>query len=578
MPSQSPQPSQLPQPSQSPHQPETRLLRARVLLLRLLALVACLPGLAVAAGTPAGTVISNTAVFDSEGGGEVRSNTYSLQVTSVCALALSPAAQTRTVQVGDSAVFAHTLTNDGNDVHRFVLSVSGGAKVSVDRNANNQVDADEAPISALSLDADQSAALLYSGTVSALGTSSLNGGGLAWTLDAECPDPADGTALATDTLVARASSLTLTKTLGGPAQVSAGDTVSYTLTLGNPNAVAVQGVTLGDVLPPQETLVNSEPPPTLTGLSSAAGQPLEWQIGTLEPGESRQFVVQVRTLATTPDDTLIVNVAVASSPDLPGTVQASAALRVFSSRLLLQKKVQETVADTGDTLHYTLTLSNPSGAALGGGVVRDVPGAGLGYLPGTARLDNQPLPDPAVLDAQHGGPALEFAVGALAAGQSRVLTYALQVSPSAGPLLENVASARAYGAAAAEVSAVVLSNVAQARTAHRAALFGGRADLAGRVYIDLSHVGHYVDGLDTPVPGARIVLAGGQEATSDAQGRYHFASLPPGHYALRLDPRSTPWAALPWPGDNGLNGSRAVELWGLAVVDFPLRRNTGGAR
>ena len=129
-----------------------------------------------------------------------------------------------------------------------------------------------------------------------------------------------------------------------------------------------------------------------------------------------------------------------------------------------------------------------------------------------------------------------------------------------------------------KVVAKVLSNTGSVEVARRSRLFGGQAEIAGRVYVDRSGSGHYVRGVDTPVPGARILLAGGQEALTDSQGRYHFADLTPGLYALRLDPGSAPWAARPWPGDRGLTGSRNADVVGLTNIDFPLQPNTGSVK
>lgn len=518
---------------------------------------------ALAAGTPAGTVITNTATFDDEDGSSV-SNTYSLTVQEVCAPALTPQFQTRTVRSGEVALFAHTLSNTGNAAVRYSLEHSGEARIYLDQNGNGKVDPAENLLTTLLLEPDASVRLLLAGLPPRLSTQQVG----RWTMSVACPNPGDGSIGVVDTLFANGQSLILEKTLMGPAQVLAGEPASYTLSVSNPNLLAVAGTEITDLLPAGESFVSSTPAPT-----TQDAQGLHWLIGTLQAGERRSVTLLTTTLKTVPDDTLIVNTATASSTDLSGSVSASASLRVFTTSLLLQKTVQETVADTGDRLHYRVTVSNPSKVDLRGAEISDTPDAGLSYLPGSSQLDGQQAADP--LQA---GRTLTFAVGRLAAGQTRTVSYVLQATPAAAGTLGNVASASALGASSGEAAARVISNLSRVQVTHRASLFGGRADLIGRVYVDRSRSGHYVEGSDTPVPGARIVLAGGQEALSDGQGRYHFASLPPGRYALRLDPRSAPWEALPWPGDEGRTGSRLVDLQGLTSIDFPLRPNVGGAR
>ena len=72
-----------------------------------------------------------------------------------------------------------------------------------------------------------------------------------------------------------------------------------------------------------------------------------------------------------------------------------------------------------------------------------------------------------------------------------------------------------------------------------------------------------------------MLLAGGREALTDAQGRYHFKDVMQGVQALRLDPSSVPTTALAMPMDGGLSGTRSVNVLGLTAVDFALSPLTG---
>ncbi|MFD1734134.1 hypothetical protein ACFSC4_27320 [Deinococcus malanensis] len=70
-------------------------------------------------------------------------------------------------------------------------------------------------------------------------------------------------------------------------------------------------------------------------------------------------------------------------------------------------------------------------------------------------------------------------------------------------------------------------------------------DIVGRVFIDTNGNRMFDAGVDTAVPLARILLAGGREVRTDAQGRYSFTNVAMGTHALRLDPASVPFRPCP---------------------------------
>ncbi len=526
----------------------------------LVTLALCSPALAV--GTPAGTVIVNTASFDSDYGRTI-SNPVSVTVMTVCAVSLTPPFQKANLLAGERAVFAHTLTNVGNATQSFPVSFTGqNAHLFIDRNNNGLPDTGEEAGSSVTLAADESVILLLSGTPELITPA----GGLDWTLSAACADGKRGQTVK-DTIVTTGKSLILTKTLTTPAQVQAGDAAKYVLTVTNPNPITVRNVMLTDALPPEETFQESIPTGTATPST------LTWNLGAFQPGESRQVLTSAVVKPGTPDNAVVTNTAKASSSDLPGEVTASAALTVFTTELLIDKTVLERVVDIGDLLHYTVSVTNPSNVDLDHTLLSDHPSAGLRYVPGSTTMNGKAMPDPTVQ-----GDLLVFNLTDLKAGATKAVGYALQATPQTPEQIANTASAHALASNNSTVSVRVASNTSAARIVRRAGLFGGRGEIIGRVYVDRSGSGHYVQGVDTPVQGARILLAGGQEVLTDASGRYHFADLTPGTYALRLDSKSTPWEALPWTGDTGRTGSRNVDLWGLTNIDFPLRPNTGSAK
>lgn len=293
--------------------------------------------------------------------------------------------------------------------------------------------------------------------------------------------------------------------------------------------------------------------------------------GQADPGE---VAVQRVQLAAGQDAQLLLVVdAVSAAGDVHVNLTATcpdgsmddnnvALLRVGA--LGLTKTVDRPVAVIGERLTYTLTLTNGfPGTALRDLQVTDTPQAGLTYIPGTSSLNGQPIPDP----VQDGG-ALVWTVPTLADGAQANLAYAMRVAPVAGNEVRNTVTAQARtvsGAAAAFASA----QAAATARVQSPLNFAPLGDIVGQVYID-ANGNRTFDLGDTPVPLARILLAGGREVRTDAQGRYSFTNVPLGTHALRLDPGSVPFRPLPTPGDGGLTGTRTVTVRGLTAVDFPL--------
>jgi uncharacterized repeat protein (TIGR01451 family) len=187
------------------------------------------------------------------------------------------------------------------------------------------------------------------------------------------PNPANNSSTAT-TPVSASADLHLVKT--GPASTTAGEDVSYTLTLSNDGPSDAQGVSLDDPTPSGLTFVSASAP-------CAGGFPCA--IGTLASGASSMVTV---TFAVPADHSgAIANTATASStttdPD-PSNNSSTATTPVGSSADLTVVKTGPASATPGENVSYTLSVSNdgPSNAA---GVILDDPTpAGLTFVSATA--------------------------------------------------------------------------------------------------------------------------------------------------------------------------------------------------
>ncbi|WP_119673864.1 DUF11 domain-containing protein [Deinococcus sp. RM] len=514
--------------------------------------------LLIAAGTPAGQVIENTATYE-DTDGRLNSNTVRVTVQPVCAAELTPDTATRAVRPGETVTVPYVLRNTGNDTHTFPLTLQGisdtttGA-VSADLNGNGQND--DAPASAVTLAPDQQVTLFVTSTVTTSGTRTL-------TLISGC----EGDLKATLTLGARHQPPLITKVVDGAATIEEGQPVTYTIRVTNPEAVPMPDVTLEDILSSALSFVSVAPDEQVTATPTEDGRTrVTWRTN-LGPNETRTYTLTARVKSGTDDDTEVSNTASATNEGGTATSTPPAVIRVFTSQILIQKTVAPLVVDAGGLITYSLTVTNPSTTAITDTYVTDSPDAQLTVYPDTVKVNGKSVPT----TFQDG--KLRIPVGTMRSNESVLITYdaRVPVNPAADRPIRNRAVASARGRQGTIVANITSNLVAADITVRRKLGFTGQ-DLIGRVYVD-RNANNRFDAGDTPVAGARVLLAGGREALTDSNGLYAFANVPAGMHAARLDTRSVPFSPA---GTDALNrlwnpGTAVTNVVALTSQDFPLR-------
>ncbi|GHF52118.1 putative repeat protein (TIGR01451 family) [Deinococcus metalli] len=345
--------------------------------------------------------------------------------------------------------------------------------------------------------------------------------------------------------------------------VAVGDHVTYTLTVRNPYTHPLSDAVVSDPVPAHVDVVSASAGGVTSGQPGA--QTVTWTLGTLAPGETRTLEIATTVSARAVDGEALRNTFTLTTREVARPLPSNeVSTPVWSAQLQITKTVSAKEATFGDLLTYTLTITNTSATtAIVDADVTDTPARGLAYVPGSSVLNGQPVGDPAITNG-----ALHWTLASLPAGQAVTLAYQTRVTPeAAGDLVNSVVVS---GTGAGGVARAVASNRATAVIKLRALLFAPVADIVGVVYVDRNRDGRFDPGLDTPVPRARVLLAGGRQALTDDHGRYSFPNVPQGAQALRLDPGTTPYPPLRLPQDGGLSGTRSVQLRGLTSVDFPL--------
>jgi len=351
-----------------------------------------------------------------------------------------------------------------------------------------------------------------------------------------------------------AGELVLTKKVEPEGTVTAGSELVYTLHFKNDYPIDVTNVVVDDWLDERLEYVSSTP----AGTYDATRHRLRWQVDNVSAGEEWEAKVTVRVKNDTPDDTLIENEFTLQADQTPNTlVSNTTKTPVWSTNLLLQKRVTPERVKLGDRLHYVLIVSNPSSSPLEV-TVTDTPPAYLEYIPGSATPS-----EPTVKD---GG---QLVWGEFTIDPEGMLTfeYDMRVLPGAPEKLINVAIAQGVSTSGA---AVASSRATASVRAVEEVFIARKATIVGRVYLDVNRDDHYDEQVDVPLPGARLLLPDGRQVLTDAAGNYSFRSVDAGVWLVVLDSMTAPFEPRPHPEALGDGYSHRVSAWGLTVSDFPL--------
>lgn len=511
--------------------------------------------------TPGGSKITNTATFMPINIAPVDAST-SVVMSSICRLEVSAGPATEPVILGGVTNATFTVTNTGNAAFPTKLSISASPA-----GTTATLDQEEVQLAAgQSITVKATVKPISVGKVLAKLTASCSGSEASASQTFEALQPEE---LRVSKLIESTKSEDPTQADDplGPRELVSGaqprSLVRYSITVTNPNAVPVVAV-VKDSLDNRLSMVSSQP---ATAEQQTSTSPASWLI-PLEAGETKT----IHVVAKLPDvdEASIDNVAIANVQGGEKNFSTQkATVTIWAPTIAVQKDVDMGSANIGSTLSYTITTTNTSQqAVLPEMHLRDELPAGLKVIQSSITLNGKPAedtnPDPQVI---------EVSAGETKPGQTHVLRYRAVVSSSVipGSDLTNIVKATGLRDGTPATATAVSS-----ATIH--VISHGLADIYGRVFVDKNGDGRYTPGTDLPAQGAKLLLATGQVASTDAKGNYHFNNLLPGQYGLTLDPKSVQHLALPAPSDLLRSGARLVVAYGLTPVNFLLLPGTGEAQ
>jgi uncharacterized repeat protein (TIGR01451 family) len=234
--------------------------------------------------------------------------------------------------------------------------------------------------------------------------------------------------------------------------------------------------------------------------------------------------------------------------------------RPGDAHLLLTKTASVREASPGEFVQYRLQIANRGKETARALHVADTLPPGLRYRRGSMRGAGEPV-------VTGDGRTLDVAIDPLPGGETRQMTYVVEIAPGA-PVGEALNRARVTGDGAP-------SNEAAASVRIRPLLFSDAMTIVGRVTEgDCGDPVAHRKG----VPDIRLMLEDGTFVVTDRDGLYHLEGVPAGRHVVQLDTATIAASheAVACDADTRTAGSaisRFVEGQGglLKRVDFQLR-------
>jgi len=187
------------------------------------------------------------------------------------------------------------------------------------------------------------------------------------------PDTANNSASATET--PQQADLAVSKTASN-ATPNVGDTVTFTVTVTNNGPDSATNVGVSDLLPAGLTFVSATPSQgtydPVTGL---------WTIGTITTAAPQTLAIQAQVASSAPQ----TNTATITQADQfdPDTANNSASVTVAASQpsdLAVAKSVDNPAPNVGDTVTFTVTVTNNGPTAATNVTATDILPAGLTFV------------------------------------------------------------------------------------------------------------------------------------------------------------------------------------------------------
>ena len=231
------------------------------------------------------------------------------------------------------------------------------------------------------------------------------------------------------TTVKREADLLITKT-ASPDPVLMGSNLTYTLTVTNRGPLDATGVVAKDILPSGVTFVSATPS---KNVSYNAGV-VTWNVGNLNSGVSASLTIVVKVSSSLKDNTVLTNYADVNGNETDSNILNN---RVWESTTATTLNLKFTKTDSlwrdtncdqlpgpGDTMLYTVVITNASKSAVSGVIFSDTPDANTTLVVGSVTTTSGSVGT----GNKNGDKSVSVNMGTITAGGKVTITFKVTIN------------------------------------------------------------------------------------------------------------------------------------------------------
>lgn len=222
------------------------------------------------------------------------------------------------------------------------------------------------------------------------------------------------------------------------AYADVGDTLTYTITLKNAGNMAAENLILTDTLPTGTSFVPGSA--TINGVPVTGSPGAGLSVGTIAPGSTTTVVFKV-TVGSFPNPNPIPNAATGNytftvDPSVPNGQNGTTNTNIVNTQVNrayisdntgINKQVSENYAQIGDTLTYTIGVTNTGNVSANNVMFTDTIPQGTTFVPGSATVNGT---------ANAGNPQTGINIGTIPPAGTTTVTFKVVVNtiPTTNPI------------------------------------------------------------------------------------------------------------------------------------------------